>query len=105
MKRWVRLRWQVRMLGVIDFLLGTHLVNEATRRWLQELEAMQTEIISLHAKRLYPWIPYQGQPPRVQTGLSIAAFRCLDTKSRCETGKGESCRKGSAVPYSSEDRA
>ena len=47
MKRWVRLRWQVRMLGVIDFLLGTHLVNEATRRWLQELEAMQTEIISL----------------------------------------------------------
>ena len=47
MSRWIRLRWRLRMLGVIDLLLGTHLVDEATGRWQQELEAMQAEIASL----------------------------------------------------------
>ena len=47
MNRWVRLRWRLRMLGVIDLLLGSDLVDEATTRWRQELETMQAEITSL----------------------------------------------------------
>lgn len=47
MNRWVRLRWRLRVLGIIDLLLGTDLVDEATRRWRQELETMQAEITSL----------------------------------------------------------
>jgi hypothetical protein len=47
MNRWTRLRWRLRLLGVTDWLLGTRLVDEATSRWQQQLEAMQVEINSL----------------------------------------------------------
>jgi hypothetical protein len=47
MNRWTRLRWHVRMLAVIDWLLGTHLADNATGRWRQELATLQTEINSL----------------------------------------------------------
>jgi hypothetical protein len=50
MNRWTRLRWRLRLLGVIDWLLGTHLVDEATSRWQQQLETMQAEINSLQTR-------------------------------------------------------
>ncbi len=50
MSRWARLRWRVRLFAVIDWLLGTHLLDRATSRWRQELEAMQSEIALLQAR-------------------------------------------------------
>ncbi len=50
MSRWARLRWRVRLFAVIDWLLGTHLLDQATSRWRQELEVMQTEIALLQAR-------------------------------------------------------
>jgi hypothetical protein len=50
MSRWARLRWRVRLFAVIDWLLGTHLLDRATSRWRQELETMQSEIASLQAR-------------------------------------------------------
>ena len=50
MSRWARLRWRVRLFAVIDWLLGTHLLDRATSRWRQELETMQLEIASLQAR-------------------------------------------------------
>jgi hypothetical protein len=50
MSRWTRLRWRVRLLAVIDSWLGTHLVEQASKRWHQELEVMQTEITSLQTR-------------------------------------------------------
>lgn len=50
MSRWTRLQWRVRLLAVIDWLLGTHLVDRAVNRWRQEVEAMQTEITSLQTR-------------------------------------------------------
>jgi len=48
--RWTRLRWHVRLLAVIDWLLGTQLVETATDRWRQELRAMQAEISGLQVR-------------------------------------------------------
>ena len=50
MSRWARLRWRVRLFAVIEWLLGTHLLDQATSRWRQELELMQTEIALLQAR-------------------------------------------------------
>lgn len=50
MNRWTRLRWRVRLLAVIDWLLGTHLVERTTGHWRQEIETIQTEISSLQAR-------------------------------------------------------
>ncbi len=50
MNRWTRFRWCVRLLAVIDWLLGTHLVERLTSRWRQEIEVMQTQITSLEAR-------------------------------------------------------
>ncbi|GAB4532253.1 MAG: hypothetical protein Kow0063_12530 [Anaerolineae bacterium] len=50
MNRWSRLRWHVRLLAVIDCLLGTHLVDRAIRRWQQELRTLQSEIISVQTR-------------------------------------------------------
>ena len=50
MNRWTRLRWRLRLLGVIDWLLGTHLVDEAASRWQQQLKEMQAEINSLQTR-------------------------------------------------------
>ncbi len=47
MNRWGRFPWRVRLLAVIDRLLGTHLLNKTVHRWQQEVKAMQTEIASL----------------------------------------------------------
>ncbi len=49
MSRWTRLRWRIRLLGMIDWLLGTHLVEQTTNRWQHELETMQVEINTLQA--------------------------------------------------------
>ena len=50
MNRWTRFRWRVRMLALIDWLLGTNLVDNVTGRWRQEIEAMQTEIAALQTR-------------------------------------------------------
>lgn len=50
MSRWTRFQWRVRLLAVIDWLLGTHLVDLAVNRWRQDVEAMQTEITSLQTR-------------------------------------------------------
>jgi hypothetical protein len=50
MNRWARLRWRLRLLGLIDWLLGTHLVEKTTSRWRGELEVMQAEITTLQAR-------------------------------------------------------
>jgi len=50
MNRWTRLRWRIRLLGVIDWLLGTHLVKQTTSRLQHELETMQVEINTLQAR-------------------------------------------------------
>lgn len=50
MNRWTRLRWRLRLLGAIDWLLGTHLVHEAVSRWQQQLKEMQAEINSLQTR-------------------------------------------------------
>ena len=50
MNRWTRLRWRLRLLGLIDWLLGTHLVQHTTSHWRAELETMQAEITSLQAR-------------------------------------------------------
>jgi hypothetical protein len=47
MSRWRRSQWRVRLLAVIDRLLGTHLLNRSVNRWQQEVKAMQIEIASL----------------------------------------------------------
>ncbi len=55
MCRWKRSRrglrqWGLRLLGMIDWLLGTHLVEQAAIRWQQELDALQNQISSLEAR-------------------------------------------------------
>jgi hypothetical protein len=50
MSRWTRLRWHVRLLAVVDWLLGSHLVDRAMSHWQQELEATQSEITSLETR-------------------------------------------------------
>jgi hypothetical protein len=50
MNYWTRLRWRLRLLGVVDWLLGTHLVEKTTSRWRHELELMQVEITALQAR-------------------------------------------------------
>lgn len=50
MNHWTRLRWRVHLLAVIDWLLGTRLVEQAARRWQQELATLQTEITSLQTR-------------------------------------------------------
>lgn len=50
MNRWTRLRWRIRLLGVIDWLLGTHLLEQTTNRWRHQLETMQVEINTLQAR-------------------------------------------------------
>jgi hypothetical protein len=50
MNRWTRLRWRLRLMRVIDWLLGTHLVDEAASGWRDELEVIQAEITTLQAR-------------------------------------------------------
>jgi hypothetical protein len=50
MNRWTRLRWRLWLIGVIDWLLGTHLVDEAASGWRGELEVMGAEIATLQAR-------------------------------------------------------
>jgi hypothetical protein len=50
MSRCGRFEWRVRLLAVIDRLLGTHLLDRTVNRWQQEVEAMQTEIASLQTR-------------------------------------------------------
>ena len=50
MKHWTRLRWRLRLMGMIDWLLGTHMVDEAASGWRGELEAMDAEITALQAR-------------------------------------------------------
>ena len=47
MKRWTLFRWQVRLLAMVDGLLGTHGLVRVTGRWQRQVQAMQTEITSL----------------------------------------------------------
>lgn len=49
MSRWIFFRWRVRLLVVIDWLLGTHLADQVVGRWRQEIETMQAEVSSLQA--------------------------------------------------------
>jgi hypothetical protein len=50
MSRWRRSQWRVRLLAVIDRLLGTHLLDRSVNRWQQEVKAMQIEIASLQTR-------------------------------------------------------
>jgi hypothetical protein len=50
MNRWARLRWLLPLLAVIDWLLGTKLLERATRSWRQEFETIQSEISSLQTR-------------------------------------------------------
>jgi hypothetical protein len=50
MSRWTYFRWRVRLLALIDYLLGTHLVDKTVDHWWREIEAMQTEITSLQTR-------------------------------------------------------
>jgi hypothetical protein len=50
MNRWTRLRWLLRLLAVIDWLLGTKLLEQATKSWKQEFETIQSEISTLQAR-------------------------------------------------------
>lgn len=50
MDRWTRFRWRLRLLAVIDWLLGTNLVERTTNHWRQEIEAVQSEVASLQER-------------------------------------------------------
>jgi hypothetical protein len=50
MDHWTRFRLGIRLLAVIDWLLGTHLVDRVTNRWRQQIHAMQTDIAALQAR-------------------------------------------------------
>jgi len=50
MNHWTRWRWRVRLLAMIDWLLGTHLLEQTTSHWQEEIAAVQTEISSLQAR-------------------------------------------------------
>jgi len=50
MNHWTRLRWRLHLLGVVDWLLGTHFVEKTASRWRHELELMQAEITTLQAR-------------------------------------------------------
>lgn len=43
-------RWRLRLLAIIDWLLGTHLVDRVVGRWRREIEAMQNEVASLQTR-------------------------------------------------------
>jgi hypothetical protein len=49
MDHWTRFRWRIRLMALIDWLLGTHLVEQVTGHWRKEIEAMREEISSLEA--------------------------------------------------------
>ena len=50
MDRWTCFRLRVRLLAVIDWLLGTHLVERVTDHWRQEIHSMQSDITSLQTR-------------------------------------------------------
>jgi hypothetical protein len=50
MNRWARIRWWTRLLAVIDWLLGTHLLQRTTSQWRQKIETMQAEINSIETR-------------------------------------------------------
>ena len=50
MKHWARLRWQLRLMRAIDWLLGTHLLAEAARGWRGDLEVIQAEMATLQTR-------------------------------------------------------
>jgi hypothetical protein len=50
MDRWTCFRLRVRLLAVVDWLLGTHLVERVTDHWRHEIQSMQSDIISLHTR-------------------------------------------------------
>jgi hypothetical protein len=50
MDRWARFRLGIRLLAVVDWLLGTHLVGRVTDRWRREILTMQSEISALQER-------------------------------------------------------
>jgi hypothetical protein len=50
MDHWTRFRWRLRLLAVVDWLLGTHFVEGVTGRWRRELQDLQQEIASLQER-------------------------------------------------------
>jgi hypothetical protein len=50
MNRWTRLRWRLRLMRMIDWLLGTHLVDAAASDWRDELELIQAEITTVQER-------------------------------------------------------
>jgi hypothetical protein len=50
MDRWARFRLGIRLLAVVDWLIGTHLVGRVTDRWRRQIQAMQSEITSLQER-------------------------------------------------------
>jgi hypothetical protein len=50
MDRWTCFRLRVRFLAVVDWMLGTHLVERLTDHWRQEIQLMQSDISSLHTR-------------------------------------------------------
>jgi len=47
MDHWARFRWHIPLLAVIDWLVGTHPVEQTAGRWREEIETMWEEINSL----------------------------------------------------------
>jgi hypothetical protein len=50
MNKWTLLRLSVRLLGGVDWLLGTHLVERIASRWRAQLEEAQAQILSLQTQ-------------------------------------------------------
>ena len=47
MDRWTWFRLRVRFLAIVDWMLGTHLVERLTDHWRHEIQSMQSDISSL----------------------------------------------------------
>lgn len=50
MSRWTRFRWRVRLLAVIDWLLGTRMVDRTVGHLRQEIDALQAEVETLQTR-------------------------------------------------------